>query len=74
MGRLPEPYDSNIYYHAFQEMLGTQSKGKNWTWCDVRPDAIVSSNTASIPRSREFYSESDCAIRSALFPMAVRST
>ncbi|KAJ7775665.1 hypothetical protein DFH07DRAFT_87802 [Mycena maculata] len=39
MGRLPLP-DTN-YYYAFEDILTERSKGKNWTWCEVRPDAIV---------------------------------
>lgn len=39
MGRLP-PSDGNWYYE-FEDFLTERSKGKKWTWCEVRPDAIV---------------------------------
>ncbi|KAJ7075746.1 hypothetical protein B0H15DRAFT_866034 [Mycena belliarum] len=39
MGRLPAP-DTNFYY-VFEDILAQRSKGKFWTWCEVRPDAIV---------------------------------
>ncbi|KAF2808145.1 uncharacterized protein BDZ99DRAFT_445317 [Mytilinidion resinicola] len=38
---LPNPNDSSIHYAAFQHLLTEKSKGKQWTWCDVRPDAVV---------------------------------
>ncbi|KAJ7124438.1 hypothetical protein C8R44DRAFT_703904 [Mycena epipterygia] len=51
MGRLPLP-DTNFYY-AFEDILAERSKGKNWTWCEVRPDAIVgfspNGSTYSLP-------------------------
>ncbi|KAJ7661383.1 hypothetical protein DFH06DRAFT_1281487 [Mycena polygramma] len=51
MGRLPPP-DTNFYY-AFEDILTEHSKGKNWTWCEVRPDAIVgfspNGSTYSLP-------------------------
>ncbi|KAF8169036.1 hypothetical protein K438DRAFT_1909566 [Mycena galopus ATCC 62051] len=51
MGRLPPP-DTNFYY-VFEDILTARSKGKNWTWCQVRPDAIVgfspNGSTYSLP-------------------------
>ncbi|KAJ6473122.1 hypothetical protein C8R45DRAFT_1012304 [Mycena sanguinolenta] len=51
MGRLPPP-DTN-FYDAFEDILAERSKGKNWTWCQVRPDAIVgfspNGSTYSLP-------------------------
>ncbi|KAJ7683852.1 hypothetical protein B0H17DRAFT_985650 [Mycena rosella] len=51
MGRLPAP-DTNFYY-AFEDILAERSKGKSWTWCEVRPDAIVgfspNGSTYSLP-------------------------
>ncbi|KAJ7848921.1 hypothetical protein B0H14DRAFT_3867041 [Mycena olivaceomarginata] len=51
MGRLPPP-DTNFYY-VFEDLLTERSKGKNWTWCEVRPDAIVgfspNGSTYSLP-------------------------
>lgn len=40
MVEIPAPYN-NIHYYAFHKFLAELSKGKKWTWCDVRPDAIV---------------------------------
>lgn len=40
MGRLPKGND--VHYYAFHDLLAEKSEGKKWTWCDVRPDAIVS--------------------------------
>lgn len=42
MGRLPEPHASNVFCFAQQDALEEISKGREWTWCEVRPDAIVS--------------------------------
>ncbi|KAJ7618488.1 hypothetical protein FB45DRAFT_168411 [Roridomyces roridus] len=51
MGRLPPP-DTNFYY-VFEDFLTERSKGKKWTWCEVRPDAIVgftpNGSTYSLP-------------------------
>ncbi|KAJ6601319.1 hypothetical protein DFH09DRAFT_969944 [Mycena vulgaris] len=51
MGRLPAP-DTNFYY-VFEDILAERSKGKPWTWCEVRPDAIVgfspNGSTYSLP-------------------------
>ncbi|KAJ7499912.1 hypothetical protein FB451DRAFT_1074226 [Mycena latifolia] len=51
MGRLPAP-DTNFYYE-FEDILAERSKGKPWTWCEVRPDAIVgftpNGSTYSLP-------------------------
>ncbi|KAJ7165689.1 hypothetical protein C8R43DRAFT_987308 [Mycena crocata] len=51
VGRLPPP-DTN-YYYVFQDLLTERSKGKNWTWCEIRPDAIVgfspNGSTYSLP-------------------------
>ncbi|KAJ9661101.1 hypothetical protein H2201_006651 [Coniosporium apollinis] len=41
MGRLPDPAGSTVFYYEFQDILKEQSKGSNWTWCDVRPDAVI---------------------------------
>ena len=42
MGRIPPPYDKTVSYYAFRNLLKEQSTGKQWTWCEVCPDAIVS--------------------------------
>jgi nucleoside-diphosphate-sugar epimerase len=36
-----EIFGGKIHYHAYAELLTEKSKGKSWTWCDVRPDAVV---------------------------------
>lgn len=41
MDPLPEPMRSEVFYYAIREVLQEGSKGKEWTWCDIRPDAIV---------------------------------
>ena len=40
---LPPDYAKTVVYPAYRELLSTASEGKNWTWCEVCPDAIVSS-------------------------------
>lgn len=42
---LPGPHARGSYYlryYALEELLAEKSDGKSWTWCEVRPDAIVS--------------------------------
>ncbi|KAH8705873.1 hypothetical protein BGW36DRAFT_422407 [Talaromyces proteolyticus] len=41
MGHVPEPERSKLHYYPMQDYLARSSKGKSWTWCDVRPDAII---------------------------------
>ncbi|KAI9844854.1 MAG: hypothetical protein M1830_007580, partial [Pleopsidium flavum] len=41
MGRLPEPAGNKLFHYALEDVLDEQSKEKNWTWCEIRPDAIV---------------------------------
>jgi hypothetical protein len=40
--RLPEPHASKLFYYWQVDALTTLSKGKKWTWCEIRPDNIVS--------------------------------
>jgi len=49
MGPLPEPWNSQLCYRALRELLTEASKGHNWTWCEVCPDAIVSTFLAVNP-------------------------
>lgn len=42
MGRVPEPERSKIHYYLMQDYLARASEQQRWTWCEVRPDAIVS--------------------------------
>ncbi|KAK5118000.1 hypothetical protein LTR62_004044 [Meristemomyces frigidus] len=39
--RIPEPYQSQNFYYNQTDWLTSQSKGKEWTWCEVRPDVVV---------------------------------
>lgn len=34
--RIPEPYASDLFYYHQCDMLDSLSKGKSWTWCEVR--------------------------------------
>ncbi|PWY90982.1 hypothetical protein BO70DRAFT_82393 [Aspergillus heteromorphus CBS 117.55] len=38
---LPVEYAKTVVYPAYREILETASKGKEWTWCEVCPDAII---------------------------------
>lgn len=44
VSNLPVDYAKTVVYPAYREMLDAASKGKKWTWCEVCPDAIVSSS------------------------------
>lgn len=39
--RLPEPHASEMFYYWETDTLSRLSKGKAWTWCEVRPDLVV---------------------------------
>ncbi|CAK4031927.1 Hypothetical predicted protein [Lecanosticta acicola] len=39
--RIPEPYASQNFYYNQVDFLASQSKGKNWTFAELRPDAVV---------------------------------
>ncbi|KAF9698994.1 hypothetical protein EKO04_002714 [Ascochyta lentis] len=41
MARIPEPYASKIFYYTQYDLLSELSKGKEWTFAEVRPDGIV---------------------------------
>lgn len=34
--RIPEPYASEMFYYNQCDMVDELSKGKPWTWCEVR--------------------------------------
>jgi len=36
-----ETFGGKLHYHAYADLLSSRSVGKSWTWCDVRPDAVV---------------------------------
>jgi hypothetical protein len=40
-GRLPGPTEHELIYCALEDVLKEYIKGMPWTWCEVRPDAIV---------------------------------
>jgi hypothetical protein len=39
--RIPEPYASEMFYYNQVDLLRSLSKGKSWSWCEIRPDVIV---------------------------------
>lgn len=39
--RLPPSLSTENWYASFQEHLTTASANRSWTWCEVRPDAII---------------------------------
>ncbi|KAI9807972.1 MAG: hypothetical protein M1825_005279 [Sarcosagium campestre] len=39
--RIPSPYAENIFYYAQHDLLEDLSKGKPWTFTEIRPDAII---------------------------------
>lgn len=41
LGRIPEPYASEMFYYTQMDMLKQMSVGKSWTWCEIIPDMIV---------------------------------
>lgn len=41
MPRIPEPYASKIFYYTQYDLLTELSKGKSWTFSEIRPDGIV---------------------------------
>lgn len=41
MPRIPEPYASRLFYYSQYDLLAELSKGKDWTFTEVRPDGII---------------------------------
>ena len=39
--RIPDPYAQNIFYYEQYDIMTRASAGKSWTFCEIRPDAIV---------------------------------
>ncbi|KAK4897070.1 hypothetical protein LTR28_001772 [Elasticomyces elasticus] len=39
--RIPEPYASNVFYYAQRDIIERAAAGKAWTFCEIRPDAVV---------------------------------
>lgn len=46
VNHLPPDYAKTVVYNSYRELLNSASQGKKWTWCEVCPDAIVSSKYA----------------------------
>lgn len=45
--RIPEPWASKVFYYTQYDMLKELSKGKSWTFTEIRPDGIVGFTPAS---------------------------
>ncbi|KAI0441688.1 hypothetical protein F4803DRAFT_522234, partial [Xylaria telfairii] len=41
VNNLPPDYSKTVVYPANRELLHAASEGRNWTWCEVCPDAII---------------------------------
>ncbi|EHK95991.1 hypothetical protein M7I_8327 [Glarea lozoyensis 74030] len=41
MPRIPQPYQDKIFYYTQYDLLTELSKGKSWTFTEIRPDGIV---------------------------------
>lgn len=39
--RIPDPYAQNIFYYDQHDIMLRASENKPWTFCEIRPDAIV---------------------------------
>ncbi|PYH89335.1 hypothetical protein BO71DRAFT_423085 [Aspergillus ellipticus CBS 707.79] len=39
--RIPSPYGDEIFYYAQVDLLKEAAQGKQWRWCEVRPDQII---------------------------------
>lgn len=51
MGPLPKEHENTINYPALRNAIERASTDKQWTWCDIRPDAVVGAyNTNLLPR------------------------
>lgn len=42
VNNIPADYAKTVVYPAYRDMLSAASRGKDWTWCEVCPDTIVS--------------------------------
>ncbi|RDW60201.1 hypothetical protein BP5796_11807 [Coleophoma crateriformis] len=38
---LPDEENKKIFYWEFQKLLSRESEKEAWTWCDIRPDAVI---------------------------------
>ncbi|KAI4263713.1 MAG: hypothetical protein L6R42_001153 [Xanthoria sp. 1 TBL-2021] len=41
MGALPNDFQKTLNYPFMRAILEEASAGKQWTWCDIRPDAVI---------------------------------
>ena len=39
--RIPEPWASKVFYYAQYDLLEALSRGKSWTFSEIRPDGII---------------------------------
>ncbi|KAL4955731.1 hypothetical protein BDW69DRAFT_204226 [Aspergillus filifer] len=39
--RIPSPWGDEIFYYAQVDLIKEAAKGKQWKWCEVRPDQII---------------------------------
>lgn len=50
--RLPPPLDESLLFYAQVDEMTELSRGKEWSWCDVRPDMVVSLIDGRAPPAR----------------------
>ncbi|KAF3016526.1 hypothetical protein E8E14_011657 [Neopestalotiopsis sp. 37M] len=41
VNNLPQDYAKTVVYNSYRELLSQASREKQWTWCEVCPDAII---------------------------------
>ncbi|KAI3334426.1 hypothetical protein F4824DRAFT_490177 [Ustulina deusta] len=41
VNNLPHEHAKTVVYPAYRSLLSAASEGRNWTWCEVCPDAII---------------------------------
>ena len=46
--RIHEEYAKNLFYYHQVDLLHELSAGKAWSWCEVRPDIIVSCTCSAV--------------------------
>lgn len=39
--KLPAAEEKKLFHYAQREVCAAASAGKSWTWCEIRPDAII---------------------------------
>jgi hypothetical protein len=47
--RIPEPWQSQMFYYYETDELSRLAEGKSWTWCEIRPDFVVSQKPLLFP-------------------------